>query len=101
MAQEKAFVGTDVKFLIDICSPGFKMSDDDFSVTLSNGTHTETYAKNQMVTDPEGNYYVCFSTTSFGKGLITATVTASVPDNDFTDHYREEIARIELVNVVK
>lgn len=100
MAQEKAFVGTDVKFLVDISSPGFVMSRDDFSVTLSNGAHSETFDKTDMVTDPEGNYYVCFSTTTFGKGLITATVTASVPDTDFGDNTRDEITKIDLLNVV-
>ena len=100
MAQEKAPIGSDVKFIVDISSPGFSMSDDNFTVTLTRGSTSITYTKNDMVVDGVGNYYLCFSTATFGKGLITATVTAIVPDDDFDDGTRTEIEKFDLLNVV-
>lgn len=100
MALEKAPIGSDVKFIVDISSPGFDMSRDDFSVTLTRGAVSNTYNKSDMAVDPEGNYYFCFSTEDYGKGLITATVTAQVPDEDFDDGTRTEIEKFDLLNVV-
>ena len=109
MAQEKAPIGADVKFLVDISSPGFDMAQDSFTVTLTRGATSVTYKKSDedpmdeyehFVVDSDGNYYVCFSTATFGKGLITATVTAYVPDEDFNDQTRTEIEKFDLLNVV-
>lgn len=101
MAQENAPLGADVKFIVDVTSPGFDKTTDTFTVTLTRGTTSVTYTKDDMVVDGEGNYYICFSTATFGKGLITATVTALVPDDDFDDGNRTEIEKFDLLNVVE
>lgn len=95
----KIYLGTDLKFLIDIQCDGFSMADDRFEVKLSRGSKVLEFQKEDLELDSEGHFYVCFSTTDLGSGRIKAEVTAHVPDDDFEDGFREEIQRFELVTV--
>lgn len=101
--ENDAFVGTEVKYLVKIESCGFDMVADDFEITIKRGTTSRTFHKNdlieEVITIPEEvhNFYLCFDTSYFGPGVLTAIVKAYVPDNDFPDGYRTEIEKFDLM----
>lgn len=92
------FVGTEVKFKVNITSSGFNMDNDDWSVTIRVGSVSREFAKADCVHGEDG-YYVCFDTTEFGVGTYYAIVRADVPDSDFPDGIRTEFTKVALVHV--
>ena len=110
MIYDSAFFGTEVKFIVEIVSQGFDMARDDFEIVLKRGTYTRTYAKSDLVVEvvtetvdghevEKINYYLCFDTREFGKGIMTAIITAHVPDVDFPDGIRDEVEKFDFFNV--
>lgn len=98
--EEQAFLGTELKFIVDIAASGFSMVDDDFTVTLRRGSTKRTFKKDELVRDAEDNFYVCFDSAEFGKGVIDAIITAYVPDTDFDDGFRTEVYKFQLINIL-
>ena len=98
-SRDKDYVGSDLKFLIDVTSTGFDKERDEFEVTVSRGQREKTFHKDELVVDEHGDYYLCFSTNDFGPGLYRLTVTTHVPDDDFDDGIRDEVTQLELVQV--
>lgn len=101
MINDKIFVGTELKFKIEIEAEGFSMETDDFNVVVQRRNVKKTFQKSDLVNDGEGGYYVCFDTAEFGVGTISAVVTAYVPDTDFPDGLRTEVYAMDLVNIYK
>ena len=110
MINDSAFWGTEVKFLVEITSPGFDMERDEFEVALTRGSTQRVFHKSDMIEETytvtednveveKKNYYLCFDSSSFGNGIITATIVAHVPDSDFADGIRDEVEEIELMLV--
>lgn len=96
------WVGTELKFAIDITANGFSMEDDDFKVVLRRGQKEVEYSKSDLVKDEvDGKYYLCFDTTEFGSGDIYIIIYAYVPDTDFSDGIRTEIYKQLLCTVKK
>lgn len=98
--EGQAYIGTELKFILDINASGFSMVDDDFTVTLKRSSTQRTFSKNDLVRDGEDNFYVCFDSSEFGKGIIDAIVTAYVPDSDFDDGLRTEVYKFKLINIL-
>lgn len=90
--------GTDLKFAINIESPGFKMDEDDFTIELVNGRRKLTIEKDQMVQGDDG-WYLCFDSSDIGAGDITIIVYAYVPDSDFDDGVRTEVYKDILCHI--
>lgn len=101
MINDKIFIGTELKFKVDIEAEGFSMDNDDFNIVIQRRNVKKTFNKEDLVNDGEGNYYVCFDTAEFGVGTISAIVTAYVPDTDFPDGLRTEVYAMDLVNIRK
>lgn len=101
MVNDKIFVGTELKFKVDIQAAGFSMDHDNFTVLIRRRNQEKFFRKEDLVNDGEGGYYVCFDTSEFGPGLISAVVTAYVPDSDFSDGFRTEVISMDLVLVNK
>ena len=99
MIHERAFVGTELKFLVEIEAGGFSMVDDDFTVTIKRGSKQHVFQKADLVKDNEDKFYVCFDSAEFGTGTIQAVVTAYVPDSDFPDGLRTEVYMMDLLTV--
>lgn len=100
--SDRDYIGTDLKFIIDVRASGFDKTVDEFEVIVSRGSGKEQkFTKDELAQDDEGNYYLCFSTEDFGTGLYMLTVIAHVPDDDFEDGFREEVTQMELVNIKK
>lgn len=101
MIIEHTFVGTKLKFAISISSPGFNMTEDDFTVDIRRGAKTIHFDKEDLVVDENDQYYVCFDTAELGGGVVEAIITAFVPDDDFSDGIRTEVAKITLLSVYR
>lgn len=97
--MDSAFFGTELKFIIEINADGFSMADDDFNITLKRGAFTKVFQKGDLVQDEEDKFYLCFDSAEFGKGMISAIITAYVPDDDFDDGLRTEVQKIDLIRI--
>lgn len=104
--KDSAFLGTEVKYLVQIEASGFDMARDDFEITIKRGKIEHVFAKSDLIDElvsQDGiithNYYLCFDTAEFGKGTLTCIVRAYVPDTDFPDGLRTEVDVFELINV--
>ena len=97
--MDQGFLDTEFKYLVDIAASGFSMADDDFNIKLKRGNVVKVFQKDDLVRDGD-DFYLCFDSAEFGKGSITAIITAYVPDSDFEDGFRTEVYKLELVNVL-
>ena len=108
--QDNAFIGTELKYLLEISASGFDMDRDDFEITLKRGSKSLNLKKSDLVVEDytvvednisitKHHYYVCFDSAYFGSGIIAAIITAYVPDEDFDDGFRTEVDKFDLVNV--
>lgn len=111
MAQDKVFIGTECKYLLEITADGFDMHRDDFSLDLKRGNTSLHFDKADLIEEQyvaiENNisvekyrYYVCFDSAHFGTGNIVAIVKAHVPDQDFDDGLRTLVWKFDLTTVV-
>lgn len=98
MRPEDIFVGTELKFKVDISSTGFNMDSDDWSVKIVRGNKSREFFKADCIAGEDG-WYVCFDTRDFGPGLYFAVITAHVPDSDFGDGIRTEVKKFKLIMV--
>lgn len=106
--MDNVYVGTELKFLIEIEADNFSMVDNDFTVEIVRGPNHQFFAKADLVdeeyeeedtdhnTVTKHHYYVCFDTATLGIGNYCAIVTAYVPDLDFSDGLRTEVYKVEL-----
>lgn len=110
MIYDSAYFGSEVKFIVEITSAGFDMVRDDFEIDLKRGSTTKHFAKSDLVVETttetvnneqveKTNYYLCFDTRDFGKGVVTAIITAHVPDHDFPDGIRDEVDKFDFLNI--
>lgn len=111
MIYDSAFFGSEVKCLVEVTSPGFDMVRDDFEIDLKRGNTTKHFAKSDLVTETytevedgqeveKTNFFLCFDTRDFGKGILTAIITAHVPDTDFADGIRDEVDKFDFFNIM-
>lgn len=96
--MEKAYLGTELKFLVEIEAGGFSMENDDFTVTIKRGSKQKVFEKADLAR-VDDKFYVCFDSAELGSGMIQAIVTAYVPDTDFPDGLRTEVFVMDLLNV--
>lgn len=94
------YLGTELKFKLDIVATGFSMTHDDFSVVVTNGSRSVTINKSDCAHDTQGNYYIMFDSNDLGPGTVKAIITAHVPDTDFPDDVRDEVFVIERLTKI-
>jgi len=97
--NEKTYLGTKLKYQVAITSPGFTITEDDFTVEIYNASHSRVFQKSELIQDENHKFYVCFDTREFGIGLLTMKTTAFVPDLDFVGGIRAEVEKIDLIFV--
>lgn len=103
MASNNAIIGTELKFNLYFEPIGaIKASSYDFSIKVyCNNSANIVIPKNKCVPVDDDNFLVMVDTTTLGLGRLTVEVTAYIPDEDFDDGLRTEIARyITDVNVI-
>lgn len=84
------YVGTDLKFLLEIEAPGFSQDEDDYEIRLESDDAQVVIPKSEIV-DGEDGHYLCVDSTRLGTGLVKMIVTAKVSDSDFKKGYRREV----------
>ena len=99
LSNDEVYIGTELKFRIEIGSSGFNMMDDDFMVDIYRGPNALHFKKEDLEMDELNNFYVCFDTLALGTGKVSAKITAFVPDSDYPDNLRTEVAKIDLINI--
>ena len=106
MRNNRAFDGQDVKYLVQIETPGFDMAADDFNLVIRRGDKEKTFQKADLVDDvtivegvEQHTYYLCFNTGYFGPGELTCIVTAYANDTDFEGGIRTEIEKFTFQTV--
>lgn len=95
------YIGTDLKFLISIEAEGFSMDEDDYTIVLKCNGRQVTVGKDAIVEGSQGEHFLLVDSSQFGSGLLTMTVYADVPDEDFPDNSRTEVATMELCELRK
>lgn len=96
---EGFYIGTDLKFKIDIKAEGFDMEFDDFSIMLKCGNDTLDLPDECIVSDGDGGYYILVDTSVFTSGPLQMIVTAYVPDDDFPTGIRHEVVKVDLCRI--
>lgn len=106
MIKDKAFLGTQPKYLIDIQADGFDMDRDNFEVELKRGEVSKTFTKEDLPTEEyvvegevKNHYYVCFDTVDFGAGIVKVKVSMWIPDIDFPNGLRKIVDKFDLLIV--
>lgn len=106
MNRDRSFEGQDVKYLVQIDTPGFDMATDDFFIRVRHGQKEKTFQKADLIDEvsivdgvTQHNYYLAFNTGYFGPGELTCIITAYAPDTDFEDGIRTEIDKFTFSNV--
>lgn len=94
------YLGTELKYQLNITATGFSMTDDNFTVDIVRGPKRIHFDKADLVSDGEGHYFVCFDSTPLGVGVASIIGTAYVPDEDFSDGLRTEVKKAELVTLL-
>lgn len=77
---------------------GVTLSQMDFSVEVYalGSPKTKTYRKDELIFHDENSYMVTVDSNELGAGAYWATITVSIPDNDFSTGVRVEKYEIPL-----
>lgn len=104
MDMQRVYLGTELKLNVNIGSlGGLTMDNYDFVVELScTPKNSVLITKANAKRVDENNYIVCVDTRELGVGKLTCSVKASIPDGDFDDGFRTEIAVVNTnIHIVK
>lgn len=91
--------GTDLKYRVETEIAGFNLSDNNFTITVSNrwGQVLKIIRKADMLFDSFGNYY--FTLEAVPTGVYYAKLAARREDEDFTDGIQTIVDQRYLVSV--
>lgn len=93
------YIGSDLKFAIDIKAEGFDMASDEFKLELRCGSVSHEVSEEELAHDSEGQCYLLVDTTEFPTGILKMIVTAYVPDEDFPNGVRREVGQVDLCRI--
>jgi hypothetical protein len=100
MAQEdRYYLGSDLKFKIEITAAGFDQATDDYTVDLYCGNKKIAYTRADIV-EQAGDYYLLVNTSLLKPGIMKLVITAMVPDNTFASGVRREV-EVKTIGVIK
>jgi hypothetical protein len=105
MGNNIIFLGTELKLNINIEPMGqVSMADYDFDVDVfaqSTNKHV-IINKSEAKESDKDNYVVIIDTEKLGVGRVICKVTAYLPDGDFKDRNRKEVAVVDTgISIVK
>lgn len=104
ITHESPFIGTELKLNIHIEPIGdITMDDYDFEVEVyCSPKRPIIISKANAIRVDSDNYVVLVDTNVVGAGELKCKVTAHIPDADFDDGLRTEIAAIDTgINIIK
>lgn len=98
------FTGTEIKLNVSIESiGGLTMDEYDFKVDVfCSNSKVVSATKKDCIRIDEKNYVVLVDTNAVGHGRLRCKITAELPDIDFADGYRTEIAILDTgIDIIK
>ena len=95
--QERAWVGTGLKFAVNITAEGFSMEEDDFKVEFRCGRKKLELSKEDMSIGEDGAFIANVDTSLLGVGTLSVITTAYVPDEDWDGGLRTEIDKQDIL----
>lgn len=97
--QERAWVGTGLKFAVNITAEGFSMEEDDFKVEFRCGRKSLEFSKEDMSIGEDGTFIVNVDTSLLGAGTLSVITTAYVPDDDWEGGVRKEVDKQDILYI--
>lgn len=97
--SEYIWKGTGLKYAVSMTGEDFDMDTDDWTITVTRGTSSMEFTRENSIQDDSGQWYICINTDDFTPGPLYITFEARVPDEDFEAGYRREIQKYTLTNV--
>lgn len=97
--QERAWVGTGLKFAITITAEGFDQATDDWSVKFICGRKSLEFDKQDMAISEDGAYIANVDTSLLGAGTLSVITYAHVPDEDWEQGYRVEVDKQDILYI--
>lgn len=97
--QERAWVGTGLKFAVTITAEGFSMEDDDWKVVFQCGRKSVEMTKADASIGDDDTFYVNVDTSLLGPGTLSVITYAYVPDEDWESGYRVEVDKQDILNI--
>ena len=95
MAEDRYYLGSDLKFKIEITASGFDQATDDYTIDLYCGNKKIVYTKADIV-EQDGEHYLLVNTSLLKPGTMKLVITAMVPDDTFNSGVRREV---EVINI--
>lgn len=100
----KVYQGTEIKLNVNI-EPMLDVSMESYDFKVEIYTFPSkvlTFNKSDAIRVDSNNYIVLVDTSLLGEGDVKCKVTAHIPDDDFKDGFRTEIAVTNVgINIVK
>jgi hypothetical protein len=97
MNEGRYYVGEDLKFKITLTAEGFDQGQDPYEIDFYCGDNSVMhFTQADMKKGTDGDYYLLIDTKAMQPGVMRMVITAHIPDNDFDDHYRDEVESISL-----
>lgn len=97
--ERPIYLGTELKFALEIEAEGFDMLEDDFKVIINNMQKSVVIEKGEMILTENDEFLFTLPTETLGTGDYYLTTVAQVPDADFDDGYRQEVQKTFLCKV--
>ena len=89
------YIGADLKFQIDISSPGFSQDEDRYDIDFYCGDTKLQFNQNNVIQNGDC-FYLPIPTSRLTSGKMKMVITAYVPDVDFDGGVRKEVAVYNL-----
>ena len=103
------WLGTVLKYKVEITAEGFSMDEDDFDIEIRRGKESIVLDKSDLIIHDiededtgevtETEYYMAIDTAALGPGKYEVITRAYVPDDDIEDGVRPEIDKQTLIIV--
>lgn len=90
MAEEIYYLGSDLKFEIEINASGFDQNRDNYDIDIYCKDKKISFTQDDIKTHGS-RHYLPVNTDLLRAGPMKIVVTAKVPDGDFETHIRREI----------
>lgn len=90
MLVDEYYIGSDLKFRIDISATGFNQETDPYDIDVYCGNKKLSFTQ-ANVKQCDDKFYLPVPTSTLSPGRLKIVITAHVPDADFSDGYRDEI----------
>ena len=99
MIDQNYYIGSDLKFKVDITASGFDQDTDEYRIDVYCGNKKLTYTQNDVI--KSGNdHYIMINTDLLKTGVIKMVVTAVVNDSDFGSRREVETQTIGVIKSV-